>query len=180
MFVVNDDQSIYVTQGDIVFFSVGMEEGLLPVSFRAGDIVRIKIFGKNDADNVVLQKEFHVTEDVATVDIFLTGNETKIGDVISKPKDYWYEIVLNDDTNPRTIVGYDEDGAKLFKLFPEGGNIHEYDPVTDDLPSIDSELDMTSHRPIENQAVARALAALLGRIEALESLVAQSGTEGDV
>jgi hypothetical protein len=83
----------------------------------------------------------------------------KIGDVISKHKDYWYEVVLNDDTLPQTIIGYDEDGAKLFRLFPEGDDIPPYVPTEPaDIPLVDEELDPTSHRPIENQAVAKAVA----------------------
>ena len=27
-----------------------------------------------------------------------------------------------DDTQPQTIIGYDEDGAKVFRLFPEGAD----------------------------------------------------------
>lgn len=123
MFVLNDDNSIFVTRGDIAFFYVCMEEDEKEVLFVPGDIVRIKVFGKKDADNVVLQKDFPVTEETALVGIFLDREDTKFEEVISKPKDYWYEIVLNDDTLPQTIVGYDEDGAKLFKLFPEGGDL---------------------------------------------------------
>jgi hypothetical protein len=70
-----------------------------------------------------LQKDFLVPEATEKVEVFLSKNETKIGEVISKPTDYWYEIELNPDTDPQTIIGYDEDGAKVFKLFPEGEDV---------------------------------------------------------
>ena len=57
------------------------------------------------------------------VEIFLHGAETKFGEVINKPVDYWYEVELNPETKPQTIIGYDEDGAKVFKLFPEGRDV---------------------------------------------------------
>ena len=123
MFVVNDDKSIFATRGDVVFFSVSADDNGTPFVFKAGDVVRIKVFGKNDVETVVLQKDFGVSGDATSVEIFLSGKDTKIGETISKPKDYWYEIEVNPDNYPQTIIGYDEDGAKLFRLFPEGGDV---------------------------------------------------------
>ena len=123
MFYVNDDKSIYVTRGDIVIFSVTADDNGENYKFKAGDVVRIKVFGKKDCENVVLQKDFPVTAETEEVEIYLDKNDTKIGEVISKPKDYWYEVELNPENCPQTIIGYDEDGAKVFKLFPEGDDI---------------------------------------------------------
>ena len=161
MFVVNEDNSIYATRGDIVFFSVTAEDDGKPYKFQPGDVVRIKVYGKKDAESVVLQKDFPVLEITESVEITLTEQDTKIGEVISKPRDYWYEVELNPFTNPQTIIGYDEDGAKVFKLFPEGDDIPEYVPDPEELPKvIDEELDLTSPRPVENRAIARAVTQL--------------------
>ena len=160
MFVVKEDNSIYATRGDVVFFSVSAGDSGIPYEFQAGDVVRIKIFGKKDANSVVLEKDFPVTAETDTVEILLTKEDTKIGEVISKPKDYWYEIELNPFTNPQTIIGYDEDGAKVFKLFPEGADIPAFVPTPEDIPFIDDELDLTSTRPVQNQAIARAVTSL--------------------
>lgn len=162
MFTVNDDNSIYATRGDIVFFYVSAEDNGLNYQFQPGDIVRIKVYGKKDAENVVLQKDFPVTEITEKVYIYLTEEDTKIGEVISKPKEYWYEVELNPGTAPQTIIGYDEDGAKVFKLFPEGDDIPEYVPdiTPDDIPIVDEELDVESPRPVQNQAIARAVSKL--------------------
>ena len=122
MFQLNDDLSIYATRGDIVFFTVIAEGNGERYTFKAGDVVRIKIYGKKKAEDVVFEKEFPIIKDTEEVEIMLTKEDTKIGDVISKPKDYWYEVELNPYTNPQTIIGYDEDGAKVFKLFPEGAD----------------------------------------------------------
>lgn len=122
MFTLNDDLSIYVTRGDIVFFTVTADDDGVLHTFQAGDVLRIKVFGKKDAEDVVLQRDFPVTGDCTEVEIYLSGEDTKIGEVISKPKDYWYEIELNPDSKPQTIVGYDENGPAVFRLFPEGGD----------------------------------------------------------
>lgn len=165
MFVLNDDLSIYATRGDIVFFSVSAEENGKAYTFKAGDVVRIKIYGKKNATSVVLEKDFPVVEDTASVEIFLSSEDTKIGEVINKPKDYWYEVELNPRTNPQTIIGYDEDGAKVFKLFPEGKDLIEYVPDSEDIPFVDAELDLLSPRPPQNQAVTRAILQMEKAVE---------------
>ncbi len=127
MFAVNDDLSIYVTRGDVVFLSVTADNCGELYKFQPDDVVRLKVFGKKNCEDVVLQKDFFVTSETEQVEIYLTKQETKIGESINKPKDYWYEIELNPTNNPHTIIGYDDDGAKIFRLFPEGSDIEDTD-----------------------------------------------------
>lgn len=134
MYKVNEDLSIYITRGDAANFTFtaiandgnddtgsGDEENRY--QFRAGDTVRFKVFEKKDCANVVLCKDYFVNEPTYEVDIQLSGNDTKFGEEISKPKDYWYEIELNPESVPQTVVGYDEDGPKVLRLYPEGGDM---------------------------------------------------------
>lgn len=168
MFVLNEDLSIYVTRGDVVFFTVTAEDEGTPYIFQPGDVVRMKVYGKKNAENVVLQKDFPVTDATENVYIYLEEKDTKIGDVISKPTDYWYEVELNPFTNPQTIIGYDDDGAKIFKLYPEGRDLND-DPVEpEDIPVVDTELNPASTRPVENQAIARAVVQLQAAIESTD------------
>ncbi len=120
MFKVNEDGSIYVTRGD---------SGLIPVTaknqdggsytFAVGDIVRFKVCRKKNCGDVVLNVEVEVKVSKAEVQVYLEADKTKIGKVISKPTDYWYEVELVSNGSTQTIIGYDEDGAKIFRLFPE-------------------------------------------------------------
>ena len=161
MFTVNEDLSIYATRGDVVFFDVSADDNGTPYHFQPGDIVRMAIYGKKDAETCVMQKDFPVNEVCESVTIYLEEQDTKIGEPISKNKDYWYEIVLNPDTAPQTIIGYDEDGAKVFRLFPESEEIDDnYEPKEEDFPVVDGKLDMTSPRPVSNSAVSSAIAML--------------------
>ena len=48
MYIVNDDNSIYVTRGDIVLFDVTAEYNKKPFSFQVGDLVRIKVSKKKN------------------------------------------------------------------------------------------------------------------------------------
>ena len=164
MFQIDDDMTIYITRGDIACFIVTAENNGERYMFQPGDVVRIKVFAKKDASNVAFQKDFPVLEVSEKVDILLTEKETKIGDVISKPVDYWYEIELNPYTNPQTIIGYDDDGAKIFKLFPEGRDLGP-DVEPEDVPVVDSELSLTSRKPVENQAITRAMIKIREDVE---------------
>lgn len=123
MFKVNDDKSIYVTRGDAGSFLLTAVTSEGVHKFRPGDVVRFTVFEKKACHLVELRKDFTVEAESETVDIFLTGNDTKIGEHISKPVDYWYEVEMNPDTMPQTIIGYDDDGPKVFRLFPEGGEL---------------------------------------------------------
>lgn len=175
MFTVNDDLSIYANRGDIVFFSVSADDNGTLYKFQPGDIVRMSIYGRKEAETCVMQKDFPVTEVTEEVFIYLDEADTKIGEIISKHKDYWYEVVLNPDTMPQTIIGYDEDGAKVFRLFPESKEIDDnYDPQPEDFPVVDEELDMTSPRPIANKVIAKNFATVLDVCERTNAAVAEN------
>jgi len=164
MYKINEDLSIYATRGDIVLMSVSASFNGEPYTFQPGDLVRIKVCKKKSCTDVMLEKDFPITAVTQNVQIFLSGEDTKFGGIISKPTDYWYEIELNPLSEPQTIIGYDEDGAKVFKLFPEGADkeLIEYEPGEEDILSryMDDELDLTSRHPVENQVIARAVARL--------------------
>lgn len=44
-----------------------------------------------------------------SVEIDISGEDMKIGEMLNKQVEYWYEIELNND---ETIIGYDDEGAK--------------------------------------------------------------------
>lgn len=124
MFNINKEtKQIELTRGNVATIGVtAKNDDETDYIFVVGDIVRFKIFEKKDCEKVVLQKDVKVTEQTDIVNVELTGEETKIGGLINKPVDYWYEIELNPDTNTQTIIGYDKNGPKIFTLYPEGGD----------------------------------------------------------
>lgn len=129
MFVIDNDKTIHLTRGDIAVIAVSAKrddpesdgEVKSPHVFVVGDIVRLNVYEKKKPENVVLQKSVTVESETESVDITLTREDTKFGNYISKPAEYHYEIELNPDTMPQTIIGHDLDGPKIFKLYPEGG-----------------------------------------------------------
>lgn len=177
MFLINDDDmSIYLTRGDTALFPVyAMKSETERYVFQPGDVVRIKVFEKKACENVVLQKDFGIEEETEFATIQLDERETKIGEVISKPKDYWYEIELNPFTEPQTIVGYDDDGAKVLKLFPEGADVPDVPIEEEDIPIVDSELDLTSTRPVSNHAVSKGFLEVKKNIEDILKITSSAG-----
>lgn len=124
MFIIDDDKTIHLTRGDIAVIEIGARnlDGEA-YNLKSGDVVRIQVFEKKRCDNVVLSKSVVVSDETTAVEIPLTSEDTRFGDVISKPQIYWYEIEINPDSVPQTIIGYDRNGPKLFVLYPEGGDI---------------------------------------------------------
>lgn len=172
MFVINDDLSIYVTRGDMAYIRVTCNKDGRPYTFQAGEVLRFNVCEKKNCDNVVLQKDFPITAVTQGVEIVLDGEDTKFGGIINKPTDYWYEVVLNPFDNPQTIICYDEEGTRVFRLYPEANDKPAPEPKPEVLKVIDTELDMTSERPVQNQAIARAFANLQAGYQATHAAVA--------
>lgn len=120
MFKIEKDFSIHITRGDIATLGISANGDNGIYEFQIGDIIRLGVFKKDNYSTIVLQKEITVNEKTTEVNLLLTSEDTKIGEIINAPVDYWYEIQLNPDTQAQTIVGYDKKGAKIFRLYPEG------------------------------------------------------------
>ncbi len=121
MFEVKKDLSIHITRGDIGLLEItAKNEDGSDYIFKVDDVIRLGIFEKKKFNLIKKQKDITVQEETTTVQIPLNKEDTTIGDIINTPVDYWYEVQLNPETNPQTIIGYDENGAKIFRLYPEG------------------------------------------------------------
>ncbi len=169
MFTIESDNTINITRGDIFYTYVSAKDKETKelYTFQPGDIVRMAVYGKKNCENVVMQKDFLVEAPREKVYIFLEEKDTKIGDIINKATVYWYEIVLNPDTKPQTIIGFSDEGATIFRLLPEGKDIVEADEevLPEDIPVIDDELDALSNRPVRNKAIAKAVLSLNEKFE---------------
>jgi hypothetical protein len=122
MFNIDSNNVISITRGDVASISITVNNNGEEHTFIPGDIVRFKVFKKNDCNSVFILKDIEITEEGTICNIPLEKSDTKIGDMINKPVDYWYEIELNPETHPQTIIGYDANGPKIFRLYPEGGD----------------------------------------------------------
>ena len=124
MFKIDEDKTIHLTRGDMAQLEISTKDPATGSdhTFKKDDKVRLTVCEKGDYGKVVLRKEVVVSGETTVVDMVLDGNETKIGDIISKSKEYWYEIEVNPGPATQTIIGHDEDGPKKFMLYPEGSD----------------------------------------------------------
>lgn len=89
------------------------------VNFNVNDEIRFNIYEKNGYNKTpVLSKLYTVTTPSDKVTLSFTEEDTTIGEEINKSKIYWYDITLNND---KTVVCYNKDGPKIFKLYPAKG-----------------------------------------------------------
>lgn len=121
-----EDKNIQITRGDILPITVSATNDIdgNNYEFEAGEVLRFKVTQANKVEKVMLQKDFTVEENTTEELIIITSQEMKLGELKSKPVDYWYEIELNPDTDKTmTIVGYTkEEGPAILTLLPEGGD----------------------------------------------------------
>lgn len=97
-----------------------------PYNFLIGDVIKFKITNAHNEKNVVLQKNIIIDEETTTANIYLSSQETKIGDYINTPVDYWYEISLEKNNGDvMTIIGYEDKKPKIFTLNPEASEISD-------------------------------------------------------
>ena len=115
-------KTISVNRGDAnqsFSFSIPTSD-LESYTFQIGDIVKFGVYEANKLnENAILLKEYKVVVETKKIEIYFNKEDLTIGELINKPVTYWYEIQLNGNT----IIGYDEDGAKEFILYPEGSDI---------------------------------------------------------
>lgn len=122
MFEILKDKTICLTRGDIanIVVSASLQDGQA-YTFKTGDVVRLTVYKKRGVENVLIQKDVTIETEAQTATIRLEKNDTRFGEQISTPSDFWYEVELNPRTAPQTIIGYDTAGEKIFRLYPEGG-----------------------------------------------------------
>lgn len=83
--------------------------------FQQNDVITLRVFEKKGyTKEPVLEKSVTISEVTTEVDIFLIEDDTLFCQETNKAITYWYSISLNEDV----IVGYDEDGAKQFIIYP--------------------------------------------------------------
>lgn len=108
------NKTFHVSRGD----SGTIHLNLKNTTFLTGDEVAFRIYEVQGLDTDPIVEVLTVAEaDGPTVDIVLTSDDTNFGELGNEVVDYWYEVKVNES---RTILGYDDSGAKIFKLYPTG------------------------------------------------------------
>ena len=118
MFKIDEDKTINITRGDKATIELKIPIDDDYYEFSVGDRIIFAVYEKKGLDKTpLLYLEKEVTVAGKSFDIDLTSDNTRLGELENKVQEFWYEIQLNDD---QTIIGFDEDGAKKFLVYPEG------------------------------------------------------------
>ena len=134
MIAIDEDKTtLHITKGNAThdtynrlavrfpIYNFGTEE-IDYYEFQLTDKLTLTVYEKKGyTKNEILKKEYTISslgyESPTTMpELVLDTDDTNVFELLNKPKTYWYDIVLNDDT---TIIGYDENGGKKFIVYPE-------------------------------------------------------------
>lgn len=112
MFKTDNNKNIYLNRGDAMVIKLTADNR----PFEVGDTIQFSVVKRNDYKTIYLQKTFTIDTAGDSVELAFSSKDTTIGEIISEPTIYWYEIELN---NSDTIIGYDDKGPKQLILYPE-------------------------------------------------------------
>ena len=108
------DNTLYFTRGDTVSLNLSIEGYM----FQPEDKIAFRIYDKNRLNLKFLSEVVTIVEEsAAMIKITLPSEATRIGKIVNKPVEYWYEVELNDS---QTVIGYDDNGPKIVVIYPEG------------------------------------------------------------
>ena len=117
-----EGKTINITRGDNGTIKVKTKTSTGYYTFSQGDEIEFKVYNKRGYElEPVIYKKIVLEEDTQEVEIDLSSDDTRIGEIINKEKEYWYEIQLNGNI---TLIGYSEsEGPAIFMLLPEGSEV---------------------------------------------------------
>lgn len=115
-------KQINITRGDVATIKLKLKLESGYYTFKSGDYLEFKVYNKKGyEEEPVLYKKVEINEETEIAEIDLTSEDTRIGEIINKKKEYWYEVQLNGNI---TVIGYSEEkGPSIFMLLPEGSEI---------------------------------------------------------
>ena len=120
MITIDNNKNIGITRGDNASFNLKVKQAdNTYYQFKTSDRVYFTV-KKNYADSTpIIRKTITFSEETDTCTISLVASDTNFGSLIGGERKYVYDISINEI---ETVVGYDQDGAKYFIIYPEVSN----------------------------------------------------------
>lgn len=119
--IKTEGTTIKVFRGDSGHFDISKtdSEGNIE-QFKQGDKVILSVKENFGEKNVLLRKTIPVNEDCDKVEFPISEEESiSLTDLISEPMDFEYDVKVK-GVESSTIIGHDDSGAKIFKVYPTG------------------------------------------------------------
>ena len=108
------NNTFHVTRGDSGSITIAYKDGsVLP------NTICFRVYGKDDLNSdPIINKELAIDSGSTSYDLYIYGEDTmQMENPENGKEEYWYELKIG-PTN--TVLGYDEQGAKIFYLYPTG------------------------------------------------------------
>lgn len=116
--MTEEDYLLDINRGNRLVFDYEISNGDdTNYIFKDDDIVTFSIYEAFGLEKEpVLSKSFKPTPGSDTIKIDIPKDEMKFSEMTNTYVDYWYEITLNEETT----LGFDDLGAKIIRIYPEG------------------------------------------------------------
>ncbi len=107
------NKNLYITRTESGSITIKSKAG-----FVAGDTIELKVYEVDGLDAApILVKSATVAQNSPSVTIDLLSADTNLGEPSNDKVEYWYQIRKNGE---KTILGFDDNGAKILYLYPCG------------------------------------------------------------
>lgn len=111
------DYHLKINRGNTLRFDYSIMGGDTPYVFEKDDTIVFSVYEAFGLEqDPVLTEEFKPIEGSTEITIEIPKDKMKFAPMSSMETDYWYEITLNEET----VLGFDENGAKIITIYPEG------------------------------------------------------------
>lgn len=120
MITIDNDKNIGITRGDIGSFTLKVKQSdNTYYQFKTSDKVYFTVKKSYSDSDYIIRKIITFPSVTDTCEISLVASDTNFGRLIGGSRKYVYDISINE---VETVVGYDQDGAKYFIIYPEASN----------------------------------------------------------
>lgn len=115
---------MFKIEGDIIHINRGdkaiIEFSIDNYTFQVDDVIRFAVYKeKKMSEEPIFEKIIINKSEGNSIEIVINSKDTQLVNLLDQPLKCWYEIELNDE---QTILGYDENGPKVFIIYPEGAD----------------------------------------------------------
>lgn len=106
-------KNLHITRTESGSVTINSKKG-----FNVGDTVELNVYEVEGLDSApVLAKSVEITEATNQAVIELYSADTDLGEPSNDKTEYWFQIRKNGE---KTILGFDDNGAKILYLYPCG------------------------------------------------------------
>lgn len=125
MLKIDGNKTIHITRGDLGIFKINFTIPYSGYVLGPDSFVRLSVYEAGDLSNCIFYVDSYAGQTTNEIIMRIDPLDTLDNiEPINSPRTYWYEIEIDPGSNfyEKTPVGYDENGPKLFIVYPNIGD----------------------------------------------------------